>query len=208
MTPSPGNIPQLYKDLWLNVILRKMDDETLIDFSAASKETRQLAFAELFKRPGFNYKFYKTIHCSLAYDERHFEYLRSNAKWGKSGVSTLIARAGIVIGMYSLYALMNMLRMSPDGAAAGDLFKEQVITFVLAGCAYAIADTVFNYTNRFEIKKFENERMLIERNQMKAEQLRHLRDEMPKQVVSTHSLFRKFIDTSEETKPSQFCAIL
>jgi hypothetical protein len=53
---SETNSPRLTREVWVNSILPMMPVESLLRFSLASKETRQIAFIELFKRTEFREK--------------------------------------------------------------------------------------------------------------------------------------------------------
>ncbi len=196
--------PPLPKDIWLNFLIPFMDNKTLIAFSAASKETRQLAFAELFKRPDFSAQITRKINSSTTMPyHRHFQ---EQAWWGYSSKSQLLRYAQIGSIGFSIMFLgavcERSLRNYPP-CLADYLFSPPQIQAAISTLSAGLIAASFTFRGLF---LQENQRIIElyqhsldkEKNlKERSRRLKFLRDELPKQSITTHSLFLKVDETKD-----------
>lgn len=214
MASSREPTPTLYKDIWVNIILPSMDEKTLLNFSTASKETRQVAFTELLKRPYFARKINaKVYRYSNQLDDT---YLQECAQWGYGTDAQLFrltqfTTLGFSVMFLGILAELPLRSQTTEQAL---LSPDAEKCLSVMGCVSMagislIFRQLFLHENSGTIRLNEVKMEYIASIKEKAKRLTYLRDELPKQTVTTHSLFRKFDNTSENSEDNSYsCTIL
>ena len=194
-----NDAPRLFKDIWLYCVIRHLDIQTLLDFSAATKETRQLAFTELFKRHEFidNINRKITMH-ELFCRERSSYCERTFEKFQRFAVGAFI------LGILFIMAQDTWLNLND-----ADYEKMTIRATLLTLMMLVLLTSIYVYATHNTNQQSRQVDQFVTREKVKATALKYLRDELPNQRLSTHGLFREFTDTSNHyDQPTSSCTIL
>jgi hypothetical protein len=235
-------VNRLYKDLWLSCILPKLEVKDLLNFGAASKETRQAAFTVLFKQPAFKAKIDQAILRSTTQANARLTY-RDGARWGATRLPYVLRISQFVILLSTLYfleiayhtyasgypspeqvdAAIKSWRASPRYGSEfdsppieamiahfpNDGYRTLSLVMLVMVVISFICRDLFLRTNSEAIDNARHEQNERSADAIKAARLTYLRDQLPRELIATHSLFAKVVcSNSDENAYSLNCNVL
>lgn len=215
-----ANAPKLYKDLWVNKILPELDHHSLLEFSAASSETREIGLAELFKREGFARKLQQlkaadtstpSILSFLASMPEHKLTKDEKELLNRQNLGTIIRVA--CFACFLVAAASNPTMLYDDLLLPLASLTDDPKPYIIAALTIAPLLPIYTgtpFTSPGSVADYEYQKISKENKLLGPMQHNFFGNGLKKKSAPTEkSLFRKFNDTSEsEPAISLGCGIM
>lgn len=216
-TASAEDAPKLPKHIWLNVLLPGMDIETLIAFSAASKETRYFVMMELMKRPEFNERLRANLR-KIENEIRTYQAEINRLRWDAwVGYNNEAKIAHGLSAFMLILALMNLHGLITQCLTYDDLSYITLLAAIGFGASTfgtIVTHDIFTNINYNPILFYslntKTYGQKITDNQQKQHALTHLHHWTNPSSITSHSLFAPVPQRKSEETPAEApsCVIL